>query len=285
MEFIGISIDVFLITSTLALAAFGLAIVYGLVGVINMGHGAMLTLGAYLTWYFISLNIPFFLCIIFSGIGVALVGITLEHFIIRKFYHRPFDTLLLTWAFFLITTEVIKIIFGTDFKNIEAPISGAFEVFGINIPAYRFLVCLFTIFLITISNIIFLKTNLGIKIRALIQNKEVAGLMGLDINLTYKAVFGFGSFMAGIAGGLIAPMLSIDPYIGNIYLVRSFFVVIVGGVGNLLSGTVVGSFLIGGTETLFAIFSDQVVSQASVFLLAIILLRLRPNGIMNKKDV
>ena len=285
MEFIGISIDVFLITSTLALAAFGLAIVYGLVGVINMGHGAMLTLGAYLTWYFISLNIPFFLCIIFSGIGVALVGITLEHFIIRKFYHRPFDTLLLTWAFFLITTEVIKIIFGTDFKNIEAPISGAFEVFGINIPAYRFLVCLFTIFLITISNIIFLKTDLGIKIRALIQNKEVAGLMGLDINLTYKAVFGFGSFMAGIAGGLIAPMLSIDPYIGNIYLVRSFFVVIVGGVGNLLSGTVVGSFLIGGTETLFAIFSDQVVSQASVFLLAIILLRLRPNGIMNKKDV
>ena len=285
MEFIGISIDVFLITATLALAAFGLAIVYGLVGVINMGHGAMLTLGAYLTWYFISLNIPFFLCIIFSGIGVALVGITLEHFIIRKFYHRPFDTLLLTWAFFLITTEVIKIIFGTDFKNIEAPISGAFEVFGINIPAYRFLVSLFTIFLITISNIIFLKTNLGIKIRALIQNKEVAGLMGLDINLTYKAVFGFGSFMAGIAGGLIAPMLSIDPYIGNIYLVRSFFVVIVGGVGNLLSGTVIGSFLIGGTETLFATFSDQVVSQAAVFLLAIILLRLRPNGIMNKKDV
>jgi len=285
MEFIGISIDVFLITSTLALAAFGLAIIYGLVGVINMGHGAMLTLGAYLTLYFISLNIPFFLCIIFSGIGVAIVGITLEHFIIRKFYHRPFDTLLLTWAFFLITTEVIKIIFGTDFKNIEAPISGAFEVFGINIPAYRFLVCLFTIFLITISNIIFLKTNLGIKIRALIQNKEVAGLMGLDINLTYKAVFGFGSFMAGIAGGLIAPMLSIDPYIGNIYLVRSFFVVIVGGVGNLLSGTVIGSFLIGGSETLFAIFSDQVVSQAAVFLLAIILLRLRPNGIMNKKDV
>ena len=285
MEFIGISIDVLLITSTLALAAFGLAIIYGLIGVINMGHGAMLTLGAYLTWYFMFLNIPFFLCIIFSGIGVALVGIALEHFIIRKFYDRPFDTLLLTWAFFLITTEVIKIIFGTDFKNIEAPIAGAFEVFGVNIPAYRFLVCLFTIFLITISNIIFLKTDLGIKIRALIQNKEVAGLMGLDINLTYKAVFCFGSFMAGIAGGLIAPMLSIDPYMGNIYLVRSFFVVIVGGVGHLLSGTVIGSFLIGGTETLFAIFSDQVVSQASVFLLAIVLLRLRPNGIMNKKDV
>jgi urea transport system permease protein len=285
MEFIGIFIDVFLITSTLALAAFGLAIIYGLIGVINMGHGAMLTLGAYLTWYFISLKIPFFLCILFSGLGVAFIGVILEHFIIKKFYHRPFDTLLLTWAFFLITTEVIKIIFGTDFRNIEAPFSGAFNIFGTNIPAYRFLVSLFAIFLITCSTIVFLKTDLGIKIRALIQNREVAGLMGLDINLTYKTVFGFGSFMAGIAGGLIAPMLSIDPYIGNIYLVRSFFVVIVGGVGQLLSGTVIGSFLIGGTETLFAIFSDQVVSQAAVFLLAIILLRIKPNGIMNKNNV
>ena len=100
MEFIGIFIDVFLITSTLALAAFGLAIIYGLIGVINMGHGAMLTLGAYLTWYFISLKIPFFLCILFSGLGVAFIGVILEHFIIKKFYHRPFDTLLLTWAFF-----------------------------------------------------------------------------------------------------------------------------------------------------------------------------------------
>lgn len=282
MELIAIFIDVFLITATLALAAFGLAIIYGLIGVINMGHGAMLTLGAYFTWYFLSLNIPFFICIFLSGLGVALVGILLEHFIVGKFYDRPFDTLLLTWAFFLITTEVIKIIFGTDFRNIEAPIAGAFVIFNINIPAYRLLVSLFAIFLIFISTIIFLKTNLGIKIRALIQNKDVAGLMGLDINLTYKIVFGFGSFMAGIAGGLIAPMLSIDPYIGNIYLIRSFFVVIVGGVGQLLSGTVVGSFLIGGTETLFAIFSDQVVSQAAVFLLAIILLRFRPNGIMNK---
>jgi len=220
-----------------------------------------------------------------SGIGVAIIGVLLEHFIVRKFYHRPFDTLLLTWAFFLITTEIIKIIFGTDFRNIEAPIAGAFDVFGVNIPAYRFLVSLFAILLIIASTAVFLKTNLGIKIRALIQNKEVAGLMGLDINLTYKTVFGFGSFMAGIAGGLIAPMLSIDPYIGNIYLVRSFFVVIVGGVGQLLSGTVVGSFLIGGTETLFAIFSDQVISQAAVFLLAIILLRLKPSGVMNKKNV
>lgn len=285
MEFIGISVDVFLITATLALAAFGLAIIYGLIGVINMGHGAMLTLGAYLTWFFISLNIPFLLCVLLSGIGVAIIGVLLEHFIVRKFYHRPFDTLLLTWAFFLITTEIIKIIFGTDFRNIEAPIAGAFDVFGVNIPAYRFLVSLFAIFLIIASTAVFLKTNLGIKIRALIQNKEVAGLMGLDINLTYKTVFGFGSFMAGIAGGLIAPMLSIDPYIGNIYLVRSFFVVIVGGVGQLLSGTVVGSFLIGGTETLFAIFSDQVISQAAVFLLAIILLRLKPSGVMNKKNV
>jgi branched-subunit amino acid ABC-type transport system permease component len=114
----------------------------------------------------------------------------------------------------------------------------------------------------------------------LIQNREVASLLGLNIALTYKLVFGFGAFMAGLAGALIAPMLSIDPYIGNVFLVRSFFVVIVGGVGQLLSGTLLGSFFIGGSETLFALFTNQVVAQAAVFFIAIMILRFRPQGLI-----
>jgi len=89
--------------------------------------------------------------------------------------------------------------------------------------------------------------------------------------------------MAGLAGGLIAPMLSIDPYIGNVFLIRSFFVVIIGGVGQLLGGTLLGSFFIGGTETIFALFSSQVVAQAAVFFLAILILRFRPQGLLGEK--
>ncbi|MDH3608131.1 MAG: hypothetical protein OEQ24_02660 [Gammaproteobacteria bacterium] len=279
---ISVLVDATLITLVLALAAFGLAIIYGLIGVINMGHGAMLTLGAYFTWATTTAGVPFILAVILAALGVAIVGLLLEHIIIRHFYDKPFDTLLLTWAFFLIMTEVIKIVFGTDFRNVANPLPGAIDFGTIKIPAYRGAIALFSLLLIGATAFVFYRTNLGIKIRALIQNREVASLLGLNVSRTYKFVFGIGSGIAGLAGGLISPMLSVDPYIGNVYLVRSFFVVIVGGVGQLLGGTLIGSFFIGGAETIFALFSKQVFAQSIVFLLAIVILRYRPAGILKQ---
>jgi len=247
-----------------------------------MGHGAMLTLGAYFTWATTIAGVPFILAVILAALGVAIVGLLLEHIIIRHFYDKPFDTLLLTWAFFLIMTEVIKIVFGTDFRNVANPLPGAIDLGTIKIPAYRGAIALFSLLLIGATAFVFYRTNLGIKIRALIQNREVASLLGLNVSRTYKFVFGIGSGIAGLAGGLISPMLSVDPYIGNVYLVRSFFVVIVGGVGQLLGGTLIGSFFIGGAETIFALFSKQVFAQSIVFLLAIVILRYRPTGILKQ---
>ena len=280
---ISVVVDATLITLILALAAFGLAIIYGLVGVINMGHGAFLTLGAYLTWAATTSGIPFILAIILAAIGVGVVGLILEHLIIRHFYDKPFDTLLLTWAFFLVMTEIIKIVFGTDFRNVANPLPGAIDFGAVKIPAYRGVVALVGLALIAGTALVFYRTTLGIKIRAMIQNREVASLLGLDIARMYKLVFAIGAGTAGLAGGLISPMLSVDPYIGNIFLVRSFFVVIVGGVGQLLGGTLVGSFFIGGSETLFALFSKQAFAQTAVFLLAIVILRFRPAGILRPR--
>ena len=279
---ISVAVDATLITLILALAAFGLAIIYGLVGVINMGHGAMLTLGAYFTWATTTAGVPFILAIVIATLGVAIVGLILEHIIIRHFYEKPFDTLLLTWAFFLITTEIIKIVFGTDFRNVSNPLPDAIDLGAVKIPAYRGLIALFSLTLIGATAYIFYRTTLGIKIRALIQNREVSSLLGLNVSRMYKVVFGVGSGMAGLAGGLISPMLSVDPYIGNVFLIRSFFVVIVGGVGQLLGGTLVGSFFIGGAETIFALFSKQVFAQSIVFLLAIVILRYRPSGVLKQ---
>ncbi|MFO1349698.1 MAG: branched-chain amino acid ABC transporter permease [Gammaproteobacteria bacterium] len=274
-------VDALSITLVLALAAFGLAIIYGLVGVINMGHGAMLTLGAYLTWAGTTWgHLPFVAAVVVAAFGVGIVGLALEHFLIRHFYDRPFETLLLTWAFFLVMTEVIKIIFGTDFRNVTNPLPEAIQFGLVKIPTYRTVVAGLSLAIILITALVFYRTSLGIKIRALIQNREVASLLGLDIARMYKAVFTLGAFMAGLAGALISPMLSVDPYIGNIYLVRSFFVVIVGGIGHLLGGTLIGSFLIGGSETLLALFSSQVVAQTAVFAIAIVILRFRPLGVL-----
>lgn len=277
---VSVVLDATLITMVLALAAFGLAIIYGLIGVINLGHGAMLTLGAYLTWAATTAGVPFFIAVFLAGLGVGLIGLVFEHLIVRHFYNRPFDTLLLTWGFFLVSTEIVKIVFGTDFRNVPGPFSGSIDIGIYALPAYRTFVAVLSGAIIAATAIVFFKTSLGIKIRALIQNREMASLLGLNIAATYKLVFGFGSFMAGLAGGLLAPMLSIDPYIGNVYLVRSFFVVIVGGVGQILAGTLLGSFFIGGAETIFALFSSQVVAQVAVFFIAIVILRFRPQGLV-----
>ena len=277
--FVSVLTDTVLITLVLALAAFGLAIIYGLIGVINMGHGAMLTLGAYFTWWSTRHGIPFAPAILFSAVAVGAVGLAFEHLIIRHFYDRPFDTLLLTWAFFLVATEVIKIIFGTDFRNVARPIEGAIDIGLYRIPAYKTLVGALAILIILGTAFVFFKTPLGIRVRAMVQNREMASLLGLNVSLMYKFVFAFGAFMAGLAGGLIAPMYSVDPYMGNTFLVRSFFVVIVGGVGQLLAGTLVGSFAIGGLETVLALFSDQVIAQIAVFFIAVVILRFRPQGV------
>jgi len=276
-------IDAVSITLVLALAAFGLAIIFGLIGVINLGHGAMLTLGAYFTWACTSAGVPFVLAVAVAALGVGMIGLALEHFVIRHFYDRPFETLLLTWGFFLIATELIKIVFGTDFRNVTNPLPLAFNIGPIAVPAYRTAVAGFSLVLLGATAFVIFRTSLGIQIRALIQNREMASLLGLDISRTYKLVFASGALIAGLAGALISPMLSVDPYIGNVYLVRSFFVVTVGGLGALLGGTLVGSFFIGGSETILALVSSQVVAQVAVFFIAILILRFRPQGLLGEK--
>jgi branched-subunit amino acid ABC-type transport system permease component len=273
-----VGIDALSITLVLALAAFGLAIIFGLIGVINLGHGAMLTLGAYFTWACTSAGVPFLLAAALAALGVGLIGLLLEHFVIRHFYDRPFETLLLTWGFFLIATEVIKIDFGTDFRNVTNPLPLAFDL-----PAYRTAVAGFSLGLIGATAFVLYRTALGIKIRALLQNREMASLLGLDIARTYKLVFTAGALIAGLAGALISPMLSVDPYIGNVYLVRSFFVVTVGGLGELLGGTLIGAFFIGGAETIIALVSSQAFAQTIVFALAIVVLRFRPQGVLGER--
>lgn len=284
MAALGILIDATLITLIMALAASGLAVVFGLIGVINMGHGAMLTLGAYMAWAATGAGIPFVPAVLLAALGVGFIGLLLEHLLIRHFYDRPFETLLLTWGFFLVSTEVIKIIFGPDFRNVASPLPGTIGLFGLSIPAYRATVAGISLVVLLTIGLVYKKTTFGLRVRALVQNREVASLMGQDVSLLYKQVFVAGAFLSGLAGALIAPMLSIDPYIGNVYLVRSFFVVTLGGLGLLVEGTIIGSIVIAGSETIFSLVTGQVFAQSIVFVLAVVLLRFFPRGILASKN-
>lgn len=280
---LGVAADATILTLILALAALGLAVIYGLIGVINLGHGAMLTIGAYVTWACTGAGIPFAAAVVLAGLGVGLVGFALEHLVIRHFYDQPFETLLITWGFFLVTTEVIKIIFGPTLHPVTSPLPAALDLGIITLPAYRVLVAGVAVVLLGGVAALLYRTDLGIRIRAVIQNREVASLLGVDIGAMYKMVFVAGCCLAGIAGALLSPILSVGPYMGNIYLVRSFFVVIVGGIGQILGGTLVGSFLIGGSETIFALLFSQVFAQTIVFALAILILRFRPFGVLTRR--
>jgi urea transport system permease protein len=280
---LGVLIDVALITLVLALASAGLAVIFGLIGVINMGHGAFLTLGAYLAWASTTAGLPFPLAVLAAALGVGAIGLVLEHLLIRRFYDEPFETLLLTWGVFLVVTELIKIVFGSDFRNVVNPLPGTLSIGGLEIPAYRFTIAVITIFLLAALAWLLFRTSFGLRVRGLVQQKESAALLGLNVGRLYKQVFVLGAALAGLAGALISPMLSIDPYIGNVFLVRSFFVVTLGGLGQILGGTLIGSFVIGGSETLFALVTSEVFAQTVVFALAIVLLRFRPTGLLGSK--
>jgi branched-subunit amino acid ABC-type transport system permease component len=234
-------------------------------------------------WWTTTHGVPFVPAVLLSALGVGVVGLLLEHLLIRHFYDEPFETLLLTWGFFLVATEVIKLVFGTDFRSVASPLPDTVSVLGLQFPAYRALVALLSLALLLGLALILFRTGIGIKVRALVQNREVASLLGLNVGLVYKQVFAAGAFLAGLSGALISPMLSIDPYIGNVFLVRSFFAVTVGGLGQVLAGTLVGSFVIGGAETIFALVSSQVFAQTVVFVLAIVLLRFRPTGLVGAR--
>lgn len=282
-QVLSVAMDAVSSSLILALVSLGLAIVFGLVRVINMGHGAMLALGAYVTWTCTGHGLPFVPAVLVSGIVVGLVGLLLEVLVIRHFYARQFETLLITWGFYLVTTEVIKIIWGTDLHSVRNPVPGTFAVAGAGIGRYAAVVSVLAVVVLLGCGWVLYRTDLGIRIRAMIQNREMAVMLGVHAPRMYRMVFAAGAGMAGLAGGLIAPMFSIDPDMGTLWLVRAFFVVTVGGLGALVSGTLVGSALIGGATTLFALVSKQVFAQTVVFALAVIALRFRPTGLLGRR--
>jgi urea transport system permease protein len=270
-------------TLILALVSMGLAVIFGLVGVINMGHGAMLALGAYLAWTLTGQGLPFPLAVVLATVGVGMVGLAFEVLVIRHFYEHPFETLLISWGFYLVVTELIKVMWGSTLKNLRNPIPGTFSIGGASIGRYEAVVCLMSLLLLLGAGFVLYRTSVGLKVRAMIQNREMALMLGVNAPQMYRSVFVAGAAMAGLAGALIAPMYSIEPDMGTLWLVRSFFAVIVGGLGSIVSGTLVGSALIGGGTVVFALVSKQVFAQTVVFAIAVIVLRFRPVGLLGRR--
>jgi branched-chain amino acid transport system permease protein/urea transport system permease protein len=267
--------------SALVLAASGLTIIFGLMGVINLAHGALLMIGAYTAFAVQDAGLPIWLGIVLAPVVVGLVGLVLEESLVKRLYERPLDTLLATWGASILLREGVQIVFGTSQKNVEAPLSGSVALAGTTYPAYWLAIIGITAVVMTAVVLLFKYTDIGIMALAVIENREMAAAVGINTGISDKLTFAFGSALAGLAGAIIAPLLSVTADMGLPWLANSFLVVIVGGVGTF-TGTVAGGVLLGGLDQTFraALGGLTSVAQALVLVVALVVIRYRPNGII-----
>ena len=279
--------------SVLLLAAIGLAITFGVMGVINMAHGEMVMLGAYVTYVVqeilraefpaladFSLVFAVPLAFIFAG----LVGILIEQGIIRFLYGRPLETLLATWGLSLILQQAVRTIFGPTNKDVSNPswMSGAFELGQITVTYNRLWIICFTLAVFAALLGLLRFTRLGLEMRAVTQNRAMAASVGIRTGRVDALTFGLGSGIAGIAGVALSQIDNVSPNLGQGYIIDSFMVVVFGGVGNLW-GTLVGAFTLGIANKFLEPFAGAVLGKIAILVLIILFIQKRPRGLFALK--
>ena len=292
--------------SVLLVVAIGLAITFGLMGVINMAHGEFIAIGAYTAYviqnifaaglklspFGFSLSIPgmnlesgantyFILAIPASFLVAALIGILLERSVIRFLYKRPLESLLATWGISLVIQQILKFIFGSNNVQVSSPawLSGNWTVNDIIFGWNRVFVIGFAVLIIVLTWLMLNKTSLGLLIRAVMQNRNMAACMGIRTERVNTMTFAFGCGLAGLAGAFLSQIGNVGPSMGQLYIVDSFMTVVVGGVGNIL-GTVISALGIGmADQTLQQYLGNPVIGKILVLGFIILFLQWRPAGL------
>ena len=260
----------------------GLAVLLSLMGVINLAHGEFVMLGAYVTWWSNLTFHNYWIGLILAVISVGLFSLIIERSLIRGLYERPMETILATWGLGIVLREIAKLIFGKSYRIVEAPFPGFVSFWGIQYSAYRlFLILTGTIVLFGVV-VFFLKTDYGLRARAIIFNKEMASALGVNTDRINQVMFAMGASLAALAGALICPIYVTYADMGMPWLVGSFFVVVIGGVGSIW-GPIGGSVVYGGSQGITEFFMSVVASQIIVLLIAIAVVRLRPFGLFAKR--
>ncbi|GIU98139.1 MAG: branched-chain amino acid ABC transporter permease [Actinomycetota bacterium] len=269
------------LAAVLSLVAIGLAVIFGLMRVINMAHGEMFILGSYTVVAAWEATGNVWLGIALAPFVVGAIGWAIERTMIRRLSGRLLDTLVATWGLSIVIREGLKVVFGAGSRNLPFPFTGDLTVLGTRYPLYRlFLIALAVVVMATVLWV-FLRTDFGWKVSAVTQDREMAMAMGIDAGRIDAAVFALGAGLAGLAGAVMTPLITLNPEVGLFFLARSFLVVIVGGVGSLL-GTAAGAGLIGMGQAALAASFRPVIAQIVLLVLAIVIIRLRPTGLFGR---
>lgn len=262
---------------TLALAGIGLAVIFGIMGIINFAHGEFIMIGAYSTAIAYNANLPLALAILVGGLVTGVFGLVVERLLIRHMYDRLIDTLVATWGLSLIISETTRIVFGGSFGSIPIPF-GSVHYGGFSASAYKIVLGLAAIALFGVTYAIFMYTEYGLQARAAMQNKSMARSLGVDTPRVYMLTFFLGSVLSGIAGGLFAPLTVLTPTMGADYIVKAFVTVIVGGTSVLL-GTSGAAFLLGTIQAPASQVFGTLGGEVALLITTILVIRVLPNGI------
>ena len=276
--------------SVLLLAAIGLAITFGVMGVINMAHGELIMIGAYTT-YVVQLLMPNYIeysllvAVPAAFIVSGLFGIAIERGVIRFLYGRPLETLLATFGISLILQQLVRSIFSPLNRSVETPMwmSGALEFNPIfSITYNRLTIIIFSLFVFALLMLILKKTSLGLKVRAVSQNRPMARAMGIRSEWVDAMTFGLGSGIAGVAGVALSQLTNVGPNLGQTYIIDSFLVVVFGGVGNLW-GTLVAAMSLGVFNKFLEPVAGAVLAKILILIFIILFIQKKPRGLFPQK--
>jgi urea ABC transporter permease protein UrtB len=264
--------------SVLAMVTVGLGIIFGQLRIMNMAHGELVMIGAYAPVIVAKFGLPMLAQIPVCIITVGAIAWILERSIIRHFYGRPFDSLLATWGISILLREIVELIFGRGYQSVNSPISGTVSILGTDYPAYRLAVMAGILAFFVVLTLWYRRSHIGVEIKAMVENPQLAQATGINTERLSSACFVFGAVSAGVAGMVLAPIVRIEPMMGLDYLIRSFFSLVVGGLGSL-EGLFLGVTAIGGAQSIVSALLNQTYGYLFVLILSILFLWLKPNGI------
>jgi len=265
----------------LALISIGLAVIFGMMRVINLAHGEFLMLGGFTVVIAANHGVNLWVAMLIAApIVVGLIGIVVERLVIRYLYGRMVDTMLATWGLSLLIVGAMTMTFGNTTRGVSAPL-GSVAIGRYQSSIYELTLVLAAAALFAIAYLLFRFTRLGLIARATMQNAEMADSLGISTDFVYAVTFGIGAALSGLAGGLLAPLTGVLPTIGVAYVAKAFITVISGGAA-VLAGTASASALLGTLDTVATFIATPVVGEMTLLIAAVVLLRLLPEGITGR---
>ena len=269
------SFNVIVLIAVFTLIALGLHFTFGLLNIVNLAHGEFLLIGAYTAFQIQEWTDSVVLGMMLAPLVAGAVGLLVERGILRFLYERPLDTLLATFGVSVVIRQGIQLRYSANPRTVEDPIGGSFVLAGLNFPWWRVMIVLATIILIIAIRALLDRTEFGLHARATIANPDLAETMGINVDRLRAGMFVIGSALGGFAGALIAPINTLNPSFGVLFLVNSFLVVIIGGKGSL-RGLVTAAIVLGGSLAILQFVVSTVTAQILVLIIAIVGVRVRP---------